>query len=198
MVRHGRVECLSHKLCRTYLTMKWSVLLFYGVSKVKTHIATSFFWCQFNHMSYYKSIDLIVIWNYILRDVIVLCLTTTLRKSILVTEFETLRWDFALVNFCPYLLNYARDFIFGQLKGQGQNRNKEKINPFIHITCNTSCVSVPGEPMVCGCTQSISCCTLSISPCWHCWPPKTSRHTRRSPTILLWIQRKSQEPNLMK
>ncbi|XP_061192544.1 transient receptor potential cation channel subfamily A member 1-like [Saccostrea echinata] len=23
MVRHGRVECLSHKLCRTYLTMKW-------------------------------------------------------------------------------------------------------------------------------------------------------------------------------
>lgn len=57
MVRHGRVECLSHKLCRTYLTMKWSVFLFCGVSKVKTHIATSFFWCQFNHMSYYKSID---------------------------------------------------------------------------------------------------------------------------------------------
>ncbi|XP_062571452.1 transient receptor potential cation channel subfamily A member 1-like [Saccostrea cucullata] len=23
MVRHGRVECLSHKLCRTYLNMKW-------------------------------------------------------------------------------------------------------------------------------------------------------------------------------
>lgn len=57
---------------------------------------------------------------------IVLCLTTTLRKSILVTEFETLCWDFALVNFCPYLLNYARDFIFGQLKGQGQNRNLSK------------------------------------------------------------------------
>lgn len=61
-------------------------------------------------------------------------MTTTVRKGCLVTEFET-------KNLLNYM--YTRDFIVGQLTGQGQKsiEIRKESNPFIHITGNTCFVS---------------------------------------------------------